>query len=463
VAAIRGADDAPTATRVRARQVVAGTACLALGGWMAMLGPVRLLPLWGYASVIAIIAGASLLVPVVLAATARALARVVGPRLVEVWLAVANIAAAVQRLSISVGALSVSLAMMVAIAVMIGSFRDTVAYWVSETLQSDLFVAPGASGRPSADETLSADIVSRIAAAADVAAVDRFRLLDVPYDGSLVRVRSSDFNVLASHGRLLFKAPREGRAAIAGAVGTDRVLVSESFSLKHRAGVGDSITLDTAAGPTRLTVAAVYYDYSSDRGVVSMDNATFAKLYRQEEFSSLAVYLRSGVDPEAARERLLALVDDPRQLSVTTQPWLRAVVLRIFDSTFAITYALELVAIVVAMLGVAGTLLTLMLERQHELTALRLLGASRAQLMMLIVSEAVIIGAVGQAMGLVVGLALSMVLIYVINVQSFGWTIQFHLPVAFLVQSTVLVIVATGLAGLYPARRAGRLVLQEAV
>jgi len=244
-------------------------------------------------------------------------------------------------------------------------------------------------------------------------------------------------------------------------VGTDRVLVSESFSLKHHAGVGDTITLATATGSARLTVAAVYYDYSSDRGVVSMDNATFAKLYRNDGFSSLAVYLKNGIDPEAARERLLALVDDPRQLSITTQPWLRAEVLRIFDSTFAITYALELVAIVVAMLGVAGTLLTLMLERQRDLTVLRLVGTTRSQLMTLIVSEAIIIGAVGQFLGLAVGLALSTVLIYVINVQSFGWTIQFHLPVAFLVQSTVLVIVATGLAGLYPARRAGRLLLQE--
>ena len=126
--------------------------------------------------------------------------------------------------------------------------------------------------------------------------------------------------------------------------------------------------------------------------------------------------------------------------------------LRIFDSTFAITYALELVAIVVAILGISGTLVTLILERERELTILRLdrrgaLADSADDR-----RRGVVIGAVSQLIGLVVGLALSLVLIYVINVQSFGWTIQFHVPWTFLAQSTVLIVAATALAGLYPAR-----------
>ena len=135
--------------------------------------------------------------------------------------------------------------------------------------------------------------------------------------------------------------------------------------------------------------------------------------------------------------------------------------LRIFDSTFAITYALELIAIVVAMLGVAGTLLTLVLERRRELSLLRLTGADRHQVRKMVIIEAALIGAVSQGIGLVMGFALSLVLIYVINVQSFGWTIQFHLPTAFLIQSSIAVIVATAVAGIYPARRAAQLVLSH--
>ncbi len=140
---------------------------------------------------------------------------------------------------------------------------------------------------------------------------------------------------------------------------------------------------------------------------------------------------------------------------------MRAEVLRIFDSTFAITYALELVAIIVAILGVSGTLLTLILEREREFTILRLVGTDRRQVRRMVVGEAVVIGAISQGIGLVVGFALSLVLIYVINVQSFGWTIQFHLPVAFLVQSSLAMVIATALAGLYPARRAVGLTMRQ--
>ena len=128
--------------------------------------------------------------------------------------------------------------------------------------------------------------------------------------------------------------------------------------------------------------------------------------------------------------------------------------LRIFDSTFAITYALELIAIVVAMFGVAGTLLTLVIERRRELTLLRLVGALRRQVQRAVVIEAAIIGAISMGIGLVVGLALSLLLVYVINVQSFGWTIQFSVPWLFLAQVSLAVIVATAIAGLLPARRA---------
>jgi putative ABC transport system permease protein len=136
-------------------------------------------------------------------------------------------------------------------------------------------------------------------------------------------------------------------------------------------------------------------------------------------------------------------------------------VLRIFDSTFAITYALEIIAIAVAMLGVAATLLTLVLERRRELSMLRLIGAARRQVQRVVVIEAALIGAISQILGLVVGLALSVLLVYVINVQSFGWTIQFRVPWLFLAQVSVLVVVATAVAGLYPARQAARLVVDH--
>jgi putative ABC transport system permease protein len=175
----------------------------------------------------------------------------------------------------------------------------------------------------------------------------------------------------------------------------------------------------------------------------------------------MAVYLKPGADPERVRADILDALDQGHQPFIYTNRDLRSEVLRIFDSTFAITYALEAIAIVVAMLGVAATLLALVLERRRDLSLLRLIGAAHRQVQRVVVIEAALIGAVSQAIGLVVGLALSLVLVYVINVQSFGWTIQFRVPLLFLVQVSAAVVLATAVAGLYPARRAATLVVER--
>ena len=263
---------------------------------------------------------------------------------------------------------------------------------------------------------------------------------------------------MAERGGLLFKDPDDGRPALREAIGADAVVVSESFALKHGAAAGDRIELDTPRGPRPFRVAGVYYDYSSDRGLVVMDVATFARHYRAQRPSGLTLYLDPGADPDAVREELLAGAGADHQLFINTNTALRAVVLRIFDATFAITYALEAIAIAVAIMGVAATLLTLALERRRELAMLRLVGAGRRQIRRMVVIEAAMIGIVSQGAGLAVGIVLSLILIYVINVQSFGWTIQFHLPLGFLAQSTLLITLATALAGLYPARMAARMV-----
>ena len=166
---------------------------------------------------------------------------------------------------------------------------------------------------------------------------------------------------------------------------------------------------------------------------------------------------RPLVDPDAVRAAILADLDDGHRVLIYSNRALRGEVLRIFDNTFAITYALEVIAILVAMLGVAGTLLTLVIERRRPLTLLRLIGADRRQVRRQVVIEATLIGTVSQGVGLAMGLALSLVLVYVINVQSFGWSLQFHVPTVFLVTTTVAVIVATAAAGIYPARRAAQL------
>jgi putative ABC transport system permease protein len=136
---------------------------------------------------------------------------------------------------------------------------------------------------------------------------------------------------------------------------------------------------------------------------------------------------------------------------------LRAEAMRIFDRTFAITYALEAIAIFVAVMGIAGALLALVIDRRREFGLLRFLGGAPGQLRRIILFEAGLLGLLSNIAGLILGVFLSLLLIYVINKQSFGWTIQFHWPVAMLLTALSVVYVATVIAGLYPARIATRL------
>ena len=461
IAVIRGERDLSIQERLPRRYGLGAAVLFVVGAWCATQPAVDGLPVFGLASALAVVFGASLLVPILLHLVQR------GGWWTRLWLPVegrlaqSNIGASIRRVSISIAALAVSLAMMVAIAVMIGSFRETVVYWVGQTLQADLFVAAGRSGPVGTRAAVSAEVERAIEAHPGVVAVDGFRSIDVPYGDSLIIVGSGRFGVLLEYGNLLFKAPADGHAAMATAIGDDAVLVSESFSLRYDRDVGDVIELPTPNGDRDFRIAAVYFDYSSDRGLVVMDQPKFDAHYDERRPSGLTVYLKEGHDPEEVRDRLLAEVGADRPIFINTNASLRRQVLEVFDSTFAITYALEGIAIFVSMFGVAATLLTLALERRQETMVLRLVGAERHHLRRMIMVEAGLLGCVSLGIGLVVGLALSLILIFVINVQSFGWTIQFHVPFAFLLQTSLLVLVTSAVAGLYPARVAGRLTMAD--
>ena len=461
VAVIRGERDLSIQERLPRRYGVGAAMLFLVGAWCATQPAVNGLPVFGLAAALAVVFGAALLVPILLHQVQRSGRWTRRWLPVEGRLAQSNIGASIRRVSISIAALAVSLAMMVAIAVMIGSFRETVVYWVGQTLQADLFVAAGRSGPLGTRATVSDDSERVIHGYPGVVAVDGFRSIDVPYGDSLIIVGSGRFDVMLEYGSLLFKAPEDGLAAMATAIGDDAVLVSESFSLRYDKGVDDVVALPTPNGDQDFRIAAVYFDYSSDRGLVVMDRPQFDAYYDDRRPSGLTVYLEQGQDADAVREELLAAVGTDRPLFINTNASLRRQVLEVFDSTFAITYALQGIAIVVSMFGVAATLLTLALERRRETAVLRLVGAERHHLRRMIMAEAGLLGLVSLCIGLVVGFVLSLILIFVINVQSFGWTIQFHVPFTFLVQTSLLVLVTTAVAGLYPAWVAGRLTMAD--
>lgn len=456
--AIRGTEQLRMQARPSYRSVGFAIVLLLLSYGLSLLDPLAGLPVWGYVAALTLVFAGVFLVPMTLwlicHGNSPTLSKITAIFSVERRLASANLTGARSRITMSVAALAVSLAMMVAISIMISSFRTTVEYWIGETLRADIFVRPFTKTSATSDGEIAAEVVTSLMQDPQIMAVDPFVAQTVRYQDTLITLAAGNFDVVLTHGRLVFKAPKDAPIQVRRAIGQDAVTVSESFALRFKKNPGDRVELPTPVGPRPFTVAAVFYDYANTRGVVVMDHTTHARYFPPTLPSSLSVYVQPGVDVAAARDRLSHTLGSRFRLVFSTNETLRAEAMRIFDSTFTITQALEIIAIIVAALGVISTLITLILERQREFALLSILGATRAHIRRMVVIEALLIGGTSQAIGLVIGVLLSAVLVYVINVQSFGWTIQFHIPVRFLLQSTVLILLATAIAGLYPATRA---------
>ncbi len=460
IEAMRGAERLAASFNPAPKSLVIAVILFVVGFAFSRLPAINGLPLFGYLAAIALLFGGACLIPHTLLVSCKVIGRLTGLLFrrfkTEAKLASVNLRGAIPRVSISVAALAISLAMMVAISIMIGSFRETVTYWVDQSLVADIFARPVTRSSTTVNSEIADQAIQMIQADQSVDVVHTYASQSLTYEGNLIALGSSDFSIFARHGRLLFKSPADGRQRMLQAVGQDEIIVTESLALKFNKQVGDTVELTTDSGAHPFKIIGIYYDYSSNRGTIAMDTETHDRYFTKARPVSLSIYLKAGEDAEAARDRLAQTVGRRFQLLITTNATIRHEVMRIFNSTFAITYALELIAIIVAGLGVISTLITLILERQAELAMLTFLGSSRAQIRRMIIIEALLIGVVSEVIGAIIGTLLSLILIYVINVQSFGWTIQFSFPIGFLLQSAIAILLVTALAGFYPATRAAK-------
>jgi putative ABC transport system permease protein len=447
--------------RLAGRAALAGLVCFALAYGCSRFPAVEGVPLLGYGSGLLIIFGGSLCAPLAVESLAR-LGTSLAARRPTLGLAAANLGGAPLRTSVAVASLMIAIAMMVSVAVLVASFRTTVVAWADETLRADLFVRPLGLADASTDARFSPRVAERIARVPGVAAVDTFRAVELPYRGRLTNLGATDLAVLADHNHLRLLDGADPVALGRTLPGTTGVLISEPFATKFGVGAGDTVRLPTPAGTTAFRVAAVYNDYSSDAGVVILDVRTYRRLFRDDSINSIAIYARPGTDLTHLRTAVLRAVA-PLRIDVETNRELRDLVVAIFDRTFAITYALDVIAITIAVLGVVSTLFALVLERRREFGLLRYLGVTTRGVRGSVLAEAAGIGLLGGGLGVAVGMVLALLLIFVINRQAFGWLIELHVPWGFLGQTVVLVVVAAVLAGVYPAGVAARIRTAEAV
>jgi putative ABC transport system permease protein len=419
--------------------------------------PVAGRPIFGYLATLFLIGAGAYVIPSLVSFLSNATSATLGTLFgVEALLASRSLVGSLGRTSVLVGALSTAVAMMTAVGIMVGSFRQTVVKWMETQLPADLYLRPAGEAAADRHPTISLDLVDRISKLPGVSAVERLRVYEISLDGKPAELAWLDLGVLREYRRSDFLSGRPANEVLSELRGTDAVIVSEPFTYKHGKKAGDSVTLPLGGSQPSFRIADVFYDYGNERGAILMDRETMLRYLPDPLPSNIAIYVQRGVDPQVVKQEIFQAAADHRIL-VFSDHDLRREAMRIFDRTFAITYALEAIAILVAVMGVAGALMALVIDRRRELGLLRFLGASAFQIRKMILTEAGLLGLLANLAGFVVGYFLSLVLVFVINKQSFGWTIQFHWPAAVLVGALTVVYAATVLAGLYPARVAVQL------
>jgi len=428
------------------------------------LPPVGNVAVGGYVAVLLVVVAFSALAPMIVTGVSRALkVPFRGAFGIVGQLASASIPASLRRTSIASAALSLAIGMMVAVALMVGSFRETVRVWVDQTISSDLWLRPAKGLSNSQVAVFPNAISANLAKVPFIEAFDRVRGRDVTYGDAIIFVGSADSEVAMTHGNVPMVTPRTEVQALREGVAHNGVMVSESFATKFGKGVGDVVTLPVARGMATFPITGIYRDYSNDRGVVFMNRALYTRLYEDDTINTVVVYLKPGVGVTWARRELERMFGAKYHAFTVTNNEIRTEVMHIFDQTFLITYALLAVAIIVAVLGIVNTLAALIIERTRELALLRILGMTVAEVRRMLVLESAVLGITSTVAGVAMGYVLSWILINVINKQSFGWTIEFHTPLRLIVASLAVTFAAALAAGMIPSRLARRIDLAAAM
>jgi putative ABC transport system permease protein len=355
--------------------------------------------------------------------------------------AAGNIRQNLGRTAVAVAAFMVALSMSIGLGTMIGSFRQSLIWWMDTQLQGDLYI--GKIDEAEVPEEFY-DEVRRIPG---LGGVHPYRNAQILYRDTPIYISAVDASVLQRYTRFGWVT---GGNENWEPVRQGGILISESFSRRFGVRSGDTLLLESIQGPTPLKVSAIFYDYTTEHGLVMMDRSTFLKMFGDQTINNVGIFIDPG---NPRRDELLAEVKKrayERGLPVQTQGQLRASILEVFDATFAVTRSMRALAIIVAFFGIAGALLTLFMERRKEFGIYRALGFSTSQVAQMTLFEGLGMGGISFLLSAGVGTAVALLLIKVINLRSFNWTI-FYYPASepYLLTAVTALLASVGAAA-YP-------------
>lgn len=371
-------------------------------------------------------------------------------------IAVGDMRGNIYRFSVALMSVAISGALIIALLTLIFSFKSSLREWIRKNISADIYVKASSCKSNFCFFPLSGEVIDTIKSFPEVEAVDEFRTLSLDFYGKKI---VAGFGDVTLRGKYLYAKSHEKyeeeRYRELGL--QQKVDISNYLSIKYGIKRGDSIEIQTPKGVQRFTVNEIFSSYSTTSGFMYLDRRWLREYWGMDDATQLGVYLKEGVDVDRFIQTLKGRLLPRYSLEIMNNRELRESVISIFDKTFAITYAIELISIVVSLIGVINTLMALVLEKKREISIIRYLGGSWKQIQDMLVFAAGIVGITGIFLGTLMGLLMSIIFINVINKISFGWEIHFFIPVSYLTGVAVLLFLTTLFAGLIPSRVARRI------
>ncbi|QSI75228.1 ABC transporter permease [Niveibacterium microcysteis] len=424
--------------------------CLALLALaLASAPPLGGLPVGGYLSVACVLACAVVCLPALAHLVTRLLTRWPGLLL---GLVRARVAAAPSHAVIAAGGVLASVALSVAMAIMVASFRDSVDAWLGRVLPADLYVR---TAQGAVVVGLDSAALQRLAAIPGVARVEPIRHEQIRLGDNSLPVALVARPVPAEGADRVF--PMRALRACTG----DCIWVSEAMTDLYGWRPGQQVTIPIGESLRRFEVAGIWRDYARQSGAILIDLARYRALTGDQRVNDVAVWAAAGVAPDALRGQVRQVFGPG--VEIASAELIRRSSLALFDRTFAVTYALEACAVLIGLFGIAASFAALAAARRREFGMLRHIGVTRGQIGSMLALEGALVAGIGVLGGLLAGAAISVLLIYVVNRQSFHWSMDFAVPGASLALFSVAMLLFAALAARWAGSQAMRLDAVRAV
>ena len=442
--AIKAGDEEEALQRLR--RAWPGLMLIGCGLLLSQAPPMGELPLAGYASVALILIGAILAMP---RFAEFMLARLPAVRYLPAALASAQLQATPRQVGVSLAAILASFSLMVSMLIMVGSFRESLEAWLDQMLQADLYVRAGRAGETgyfTPEQQVRITTIPGVREAIFVRSQNLFLRSDRPPVTLLARP--------LLRGQAVPGLPFEGPTLLPQAHEPPPAWLSEVAADLLRVRPGARVELPIGNAVHAFTVAGVWRDYARQNGAIVIDSTRYRALSGDARANEAALYLESGIESAQVSQRLRTVLSNSEGLEITSTRELKSISLAIFDRTFAITYALEIAAVLVGLFGVSASFSAQALARRREFGVLRHIGMTRRQIGTLLAIEGLVVGSLGVIAGLALGSLISLILVHVINRQSFHWSMDMHVPGQALAVLAAALIVAASVTAVLSGWRA---------